>query len=63
MNKELGVCISGALSFTKVHLPISRGMAGDQGSGFLQCCCFPQILLSITNHDYNEQHRSVLGST
>ena len=39
------------------------GMAGDQRSGFLQCCCFLHILISIRNHNYNEKLRRVLVST
>jgi len=30
MNKELSMCISRALFFTKLHLPNSSNMAGDQ---------------------------------
>ena len=63
MNKEVGLCISGAICFTNVHLPTSGGVEGDQRSGFLQCCCFLHILIRIRNHNYNEKLRRVLVST
>ena len=61
MNKELSMCISRALSFTKVHLPITRGMAGDQKVvNSFSDAAFMHILLSIHNHNYNEESWIVL---
>ena len=44
MNKELSMCISRALSFTKVHLLNFRGVAGDESYGSLLV-----LLLSCTS--------------
>ena len=57
------MCISRALSFTKVHLPNSRGMADDQRvvNSYI-AAAFLQIMLNIPNHYFDdEESRSVLG--
>ena len=54
MNKELSMCIYGALSITKVLLPYSRRMQVMRGVYSFSAAGFLYILLNITNHNHNK---------
>jgi len=61
MNKELSINIPGAISFTKLYLPNSRSLAGDEEVDPFNFAAFLHILLNITNYHHNEESKSVFG--